>query len=82
MATEQSEAQDAPKTQDTADINLAVYIKEVEKVETAGHYFKGKQLWIRFAIPKADMRKFKDGYINSLLARCDATRKNFLQLLK
>jgi hypothetical protein len=71
-----------PKTQDTADINLAVYIKEVENIETAGHYFKGKQLWIQFAVSKADMRRFKDGYINHLLARCDATRKNFLQLLK
>ena len=70
------------KTQDTADINLAVYIKEVGLIETAGHYFKGKQLWIRFAVTKDDMCRYKDGYINSLLARCDATRKNFLQLLK
>ncbi len=68
--------------QDTSDINLAVFIKEMKDVGTAGHYFKGKQLWLRFAITKEQMQQFKNDYINSILARCDATRKNFLQLLK
>lgn len=69
-------------TQETSDINLATFIKEVKGVDAAGHFFRGHQLWIRFAITKEAMQTYSNEYINSVHARCDATRRNFLRLLK
>jgi hypothetical protein len=77
-----NEDEPKPKTQDTSDINLATFIQEVKNIESAGHYFKGKQLWIRFDITQEDMQNYSHEYINSIHARCDATRRNFLRLLK
>lgn len=70
------------KTQDTSDINLATFIQEVKGVESAGHYFQGKQLWIRFDITEEEKQQYAHEYINSIHARCDATRRNLLRLLK
>jgi hypothetical protein len=68
--------------QETSDLNLATFIKEVKGVDSAGHRFEGRQLWIRFKMTKEDMALHSNEYINSIHARCDATRRNFLRLLK
>lgn len=73
---------DQKTTQDTSDINLATFVKEVKGVDSAGHFFKGRQLWISFAITKDEMQRYSNEYINSVHARCDATRRNLLRLLK
>lgn len=73
---------DKNNTQDTSDINLAVYIKEVKDVASVGHFFNGNQLRIKFAISREEMQQYSNEYINSVQARCDATRRNYLHLLK
>jgi len=72
---------DAPLP-DTADINLATFIKVVKQIDTAGHYFKGNQLWVKYNITEAQMSEFKEEYLNSVYAMYDATKRNFLRLLK
>lgn len=83
MQPQKTEEKKAPvETQDTSDINIATFVKVVKGVETAGHYYKGSQLWIRFAISKEDMQRYKEEYINSVFSNYDATKRNFLRLLK
>lgn len=67
---------------ETPDINLATFIKATKGISTAGHYFKGEQLVIQFPITKDEGRKYKEEYLNSPFAMYDATKRNFLQLLK
>lgn len=67
---------------ETADLNLATYIKSVKGVSTAGHHFKGEQLVIEFPLTKEEGRQYKEAYLNSAFAMYDATKRNFLQLLK
>lgn len=67
---------------ETPDINLATFIKAVKGINTAGHYFKGDQLVIQFAIQKDEGSLYKEEYLNSPFAMYDATKRNFLQLLK
>lgn len=68
--------------QSTPNINLATFIKEVKDVASSGHYFKGNQLWISFKITREEMQQYETEYINSIYSRYDATRQNFLHLLK
>ena len=82
MTQKAEKTEEKQKTQDTSDINLATFIKEVKDIASDGHRFQGKQLWIQFAISKEDMALYSNEYINSIHARCDATRRNFLRLLK
>jgi hypothetical protein len=70
------------KIQETSDINLATFIQEVKGIESAGHSFRGKQLWVHFNISQEEMRNYSHEYITSVHAKCDATRRNFLRLLK
>lgn len=76
------QAQMHKKLPDTADMNLATFIKVVKKIDTAGHYFQGQQLWVRFDITEEQMSEFKEEYLNSVFAMYDATKRNFLRLLK
>jgi len=71
-----------PNQFETPDINLATFLKAVKNINTAGHYFKGEQLVIQFPIPKEEGRQYKEEYLNSPFAMYDATKRNFLQLLK
>ena len=80
--TEKPKNKEEPELQKTSDINLATFIKEVKGIDAAGHFFVGRQLSIRFDITKEQMDEFSNEYINSIFARCDATRRNFLRLLK
>lgn len=77
-----TQAETKPALPDTADINLATFVKVVKKIDTAGHYFKGNQLWVRFDITDEQMSEFKEEYLNSIFAMYDATKRNFLRLLK
>jgi carotenoid cleavage dioxygenase-like enzyme len=70
------------ETSETSDINLATFIKAVKNCNTAGHYFKGDQLVIKFHMSKEKMRHMREDYLNSPFANYDATKKNLLQLLK
>lgn len=70
------------KLPDTADMNLATFIKVVKKVDTAGHYYLGQQLWVRFDVTEKQMAAYKEEYLNSIFAMYDATKRNFLRLLK
>jgi hypothetical protein len=67
---------------DTPDINIATFIVAVKRIKSKGHYYKGDQLRIKFDIPPEKFEEYTGDYINSDVALCDATRKNFLQLLK
>lgn len=70
------------KLPDTADMNLATFIKVVKDIDTAGHYYIGQQLWVKFDITEQQMSEFKEEYLNSVFAMYDATKRNFLRLLK
>jgi hypothetical protein len=67
---------------ETPDINLATFLKVVKGHNTDGHYFKGDQLVIKFDIPKSEGQQAREEYLNSQFAMYDATKRNFLQLLK
>ena len=67
---------------DTPDLNIATFILAVKRIKTKGHYYKGDQLRIKFDLTQEEFEEHKGDYINSEVALCDATRKNFLQLLK
>lgn len=67
---------------ETADINLATFIKVIKGINTQGHYFKGTQLRVCFDITETQLAAFKEEYINSPFSNYDATRRNFLRLLK
>jgi hypothetical protein len=71
-----------PDQFETPDINLATFIKSVKGINTAGHFFKGDQLVIQFPVPKEKGAQYKEEYLNSPFAMYDATKRNFLQLLK
>ena len=68
--------------QDTSDLNVAAFIKRVKDIPTAGHYFAGDQLRIRFRITADQLAAFKEEYLNSVFMLYDATKRNFLRLLK
>lgn len=67
---------------ETPDINLATFMRAVKNINTTGHYFKGDQLIVRFPVPKEEGYQYKEEYLNSPFAMYDATKRNFLQLLK
>lgn len=82
MSQHEDKKTEPVKTQDTPDINIATFIKEVKGKDTQGHYYKGSQLWVKFAITDEEMKRFKEDYINSIFSRYDATKRNLLRLLK
>lgn len=67
---------------ETSDINVATFIRFVKNIETAGHRFVGDQLRIRFRIRPEELRRYTEEYLNSHFALYDATKRNFLRLLK
>lgn len=67
---------------ETPDLDIAAYLKEVKGLPVVGHRFNGKQLLILFEITTEDFEVARQEYWNSIQARCDASRKNFLQILK
>jgi hypothetical protein len=66
----------------TSDVNLATFIKVVKEIDSCGHYFEGKQLFLKFPITKEQMSQYKEEYINSIFSIYDATKRNYLRLLK
>lgn len=75
-------SQQDKKLPDTADMNLATFIKVIKGIDTAGHHYIGEQLRIYFDITSQQMAEFTEEYLNSIYAVYDATRRNFLRLLK
>jgi len=67
---------------ETPDLNLATFLKVVKGQSTDGHRFKGDQLNIKFNISRAEGQQAREEYLNSPFAMYDATKRNFLQLLK
>ena len=67
---------------ETHDLNIATFIKEVKEVPTEGHVVRGGKVYIQFALSAAEFAEHQNDYWNSVHARCDSTRKNFLQLTK
>jgi hypothetical protein len=82
MPAQKEEAKSEDTLQATSDINLATFVNVVKEVETSGHYYKGSQLWVQFAITEEEMKSHKEEYINSVFSRYDATKRNLLRLLK
>lgn len=80
------QANEAPKEKtegrETTDINLATYIKVVKGIDSCGHRFEGKQLFLKFPISQEEMSAYKEEYINSTFSIYDATKRNYLRLLK
>ena len=70
------------KGRETTDINLATFVKVVKGIDSCGHRFEGKQLFLRFPLTKEEMSAFKEEYINSVFSIYDATKRNYLRLLK
>ena len=79
---EDGPAEEKNESQETSDINIATFIKFVKGVETCGYRFAGEQLRIRFKITEQQLIDFKEEYLNSPYALYDATKRNFLRLLK
>lgn len=77
-----NEAPRETKGRETTDINLATFIKVVKGIDSCGHRFEGKQLFLRFPLTKAQMSEYKEEYINSVYSIYDATKRNYLRLLK
>jgi hypothetical protein len=67
---------------ETHNIDLATYLRVVKNVESTGHYFKGTQLNIRFALSPEEGQQYLEDYLNSIFPVFAATRHNWLQLLK
>lgn len=78
MATKPHDEQE----QTTTDINLATYIKVVKSIDSCGHHFEERQLHLHFPVTKEQMSVFKEEYINSVFSVYDATKRNYLRLLK
>lgn len=74
--------QQEKKLPDTADMNLATFIKVIKGIDTAGHHYIGEQLRINFNLTTQQMADYTEEYLNSQYAVYDATRRNFLRLLK
>lgn len=77
MTTEQKQTET-----ETSDINLATFIQEIIKIKTCGHYHAGDQLRIKFPITEEQLEDYKIQYLNSAFAGYDATKRNFLRLLR
>jgi hypothetical protein len=67
---------------ETPDLNLATFLKVAKGYDTCGHRFKGDQLIIQFRISKEIGQAAREAYLNSQFSIYDATKRNFLQLLK
>ena len=66
----------------TTDINLATYIKVVKHVPLTRYYFNEKQLCIEFDVSLDDLNKYQEEYLNSQFADYDASKRNFMRLLR
>jgi len=67
---------------ETHDLNIAANIKEVKEVPTMGHVVRDRKVYIQFGLSAEVFAAHQNDYWNSVHARCDSTRKNFLQLTK
>jgi len=67
---------------ETSDMNLAAYMKVLKRISTAGHRINERQLLLQFDITPEELKQYKEEYINSAFADYDATKRNFLRLLK
>lgn len=82
MHNEPNEKETPEVSTTTSDVNLATYIKIVKQTDSCGHHFEGRQLFLRFPISEEQMRTYKEEYINSIFSIYDATKRNYLRLLK
>ena len=80
QTTELTEADVTQFTEETKDLNLAVYITGVKQCKVK-HRKRGKTLYFRFAILREEMVQYKEDYVNSEQAICDSVRRNFFQIL-
>jgi len=82
MQNNEAPEQEKVESRETTDINLATYIKVVKGIDSCGHRFAGRQLFLSFPISEEEMSAFKEEYINSTYSIYDATKRNYLRLLK